>query len=518
MYSYYLRIIMKYSKIIKTDERMVKTMLENLPNEISTEPVKVKLDNNIARIKEICDGTSDLLVNRICIGGIDACLICCEGMLSTSTIAELILNPLKDIAETFENSSALFSYVYNKMLLSVDRIIISNYGELFRTLNSGFAIFVADGQSFAYAFGVQGYASRSVSEPSSEANIFGAHEGFTEIVRTNMSLLRRRLKSPLFKQELLVKGKIGHTDICICYMRDRVPGDMLRRIKASLDRIEFEAIICSGYISTFMEQESPRIFASAGTCERPDVVCAKLLEGRVAILIDGMPYAIMIPHLLAESFQTLDDYVFKPSYAVFLRWLKYLAFFVAILLPGIYVAFALWHPEQINSTLLTLLADAEKDTPFPLAAEAIGILLIYEIIREAGLRLPKGVGGSVSIVSGLIISEAAASSGLVSTPLLTTVALSVLCGFAIPDINSQITLLRITFLLSGALFGVYGISIAGAAVFCNICATECMGYPITAPITPLSTFALRDTLARVGFRKMQKRQFTVEQMKGRNLV
>lgn len=490
-------------------------MSDNFLKEISSEPIKANLSENISKIKDICGNSSDLLVNPVNIGGIDICLICCEGMVSTTFMSDLILSPLKDINKTFENSSELFSHIYDKMLLSTDRILINNYGDLFRTLNSGFAILIAQGQSFAYAFGIQGYATRSISEPSSEANIFGAHEGFSEVVRTNMSLLRRRLKSPVYKQELMVKGSIGQTDICICYMRDRVPKDMLRKVKAALDDIKFEAIICSGYISSFMEQKAPRIFSSAGTCERPDVVCSKLLEGRIAILIDGMPYAIIVPQLLVESFQTLDDYVFKPSYAVFLRWLKYIAFFVAVLLPGFYVAFALWHPEQINSTLLTLLADSERNTPFPLAAEAMGVLLIYEIIREAGLRLPKGVGGSVSIVSGLIISEAAASSGLVSTPLLTTVALAVLCGFAVPNLSSQITLLRIVFLLAGGFFGVYGVSLAGAVVCCNVCATECMGYPIAAPITPLTPFALRDTLARISFRKMQKRQFTVRQMKGR---
>lgn len=490
-------------------------MSENFQEIISSEPLRANLSDNIARIKEICRDSSDLLLNSVNIGGIDICLICCEGMLSTMTVSDLILNPLESIERKFADSDELFSHLSNKMLLSVDRPVITDYGELVRTVNSGFALLIADGQTTALAFGVQGYDKRGISEPTSEANIFGAHEGFTAVVRVNMSLLRRRMKSPLYVQELIVKSDIGRTDICLCYLRDRVPDGLLDRIRASLDDIKLEAILSSGYIRPFMEQKAPRIFSSAGTSERPDVVCSKLLEGRVAILIDGVPYAVIVPHLLAESFQTLDDYVFKPSYAVFLRWLKYFAFITAILLPGLYVAFALWNPEQLNSTLLTLLADSEKDASFPLMVEAIGVLLIYEIIREAGLRLPKGVGGSVSIVAGLIISDAAASSGLISTPLLTTVALAVVCGFAIPDLSSQITLLRLTFLLAGGLFGIYGISLAGAAVCCNICATECMGYPITAPITPLSPFALRDTLTRVSFRRMQRHRFTVEGMKGR---
>ena len=481
----------------------------------SDEKIIPDIDKSLKRIQEIAADTSDLLINEIEVSGVKSALICCEGMLSTSTITNLILLPLTRISLDNPTPEALYEHVFNKLLLSVDRIKLNDYGKLFRTLNSGFAIFIADGMDSGFAFGVQGYSTRGISEPSSEQNIMGAHEGFVEVVRTNMSLIRRRLKSPFLKMELFIRGEKSHTDLCLCYMTDRVPKKLLKEIKASIMEMELETILSTGYVRPFLEEKSGRIFNSVGVTERPDVLCSKLLEGRVALFVDGTPFALVIPRLFTESFQTMDDYAFKPYYAAFIRWLKYAAFFVSILLTGVYAAITIHHPELLNHTLLLILAEAEENAPFSLLAEAVGVLLMYEIIREAGLRLPQGVGGAVSIVSGLIIGDAAVDSGLISTPLLTVVALTVVSGFVLPDLNQQITVLRFLFLLCGGFWGLYGISLLGSVVLFNICATEDYGFPFTAPLSPFYKGSMRDIITRVGFRKMQSGGFTVERFKER---
>lgn len=476
------------------------------------DPIIPTLKENLEKIKKISGNSSDLLVNEFVTGGVNCVLLCCEGMLSTSTITELILSPITKISLSQHTGQALFNHIQNNMLLSVDRVTVKNYGELFRTLNSGFAVLITEGMDCALSFGVQGYATRGINEPSGEANIMGAHEGFTEVVRTNMSLLRRRLKSPVFKMELMVMGDKSQTDICLCYMQDRVPESLLKKIKTSLNKINLESILSTGYIRPFLESKSFELFSSTGTTERPDVLCSKLIEGRVAVLIDGVPFAIVIPKLFTESFQTLDDYAFKPYYAFFIRWIKYIAFFISILLPALYVSIALYHPELLNSTLLMILVEAEKEAPIALLAEGLGVLIMYEIIREAGLRLPKAVGGAVSIVGGLIIGDAAVTSGLVSTPMLTIIALSVTSGFVVPEINQSVTILRLLFLISGGLLGLFGISLLGSAVLFNICATEDYGFPFTAPISPFNIKSMRDTTFRQSFRKMQDGDFTVEEL------
>lgn len=474
------------------------------------EKLKPNLKESIGYIKEITDSSSDVLFNEFITGGINCCLICCEGMMSSQTAAEMVLSPITEIPKQ-SSSKELFDYINSYKLLSSDRPTVENYIDLMRLIHSGFAVLLAEGMDTALAFGVQGYASRGVQEPSGEGNILGSHEGFTETVRSNMSLIRRRLKTPELVMKMMIKGTKSHTDICLCYMKDRVPPRLLERIMKSLDEIELETIVSTGYIRPFTERRSFEMFSSTGLTERPDVLCSKLIEGRAAILVDGVPYAIIIPRLLCESFHTIDDYTYKPYYATFLRWIRYGAFVVAVLLPAVYGAIVMYHPELLNSTFLMLLVEEEKNAPLSIMTEAFIVLIMYEIIREAGVRLPKPVGGAVSIISGLIIGDAAVKSGLVSTPLLTMTALAVLSGLAIPDLNPQVTVLRFVFLAAGGILGLFGISLLSCVVLTNICGTEDYGFPFTAPISPFSSKGMSDTLIRQGFRKMQNRNFTVEE-------
>lgn len=473
-------------------------------------PIPASLEENIAIIRNLSQNSSDVLVNRIIVGEIPCALLCCEGMVGMSFISQLIIEPLTEIPP-MPDSDALFEHVRSRLLLSVDRPVVRNYGELFRTLNSGFAVLIAEGQTKAFAFGAQGYDRRSVGEPSGEANVLGARDGFVEVIRPNMSLLRRRMKSPYLKLELLNIGTVSQTDICLCYLHDRVPAKLLRQIRELVTSTELETILSTGYLQPFLENRRGNLFDSASLTERPDVLCAKLLEGRVGILIDGSPFALVIPKLFVESFQALDDYNFKPYYATLIRWLKYAAFLVAMLLPALYIAITMHHPELLNSTLLLILSEAEAQAPLSLVTEAIGVLLMYEIVREAGLRLPKAVGGAVSIVAGLIIGDAAVSSGLISTPLLTMVAISVIAGYVIPDLNQAVTILRLAFVFCGGLWGLYGVALLGMVVLFNLCATESFGYPLTAPLSPLHAKGLRDVATRLNFRKLQKGHFTVEE-------
>ncbi len=485
--------------------------MENYTEYLLQQPINANYNDNLRTIRAIAEGSSDLLVNEFVLCGFPAALLCCEGMLSTMMITDLILNPITQIELEAPTAEKVFEFIEKRRLFSTDRAEAKSYKDLFRFLNSGFAVLIIDGVPAALVFGVQGYEKRSVNEPSGESNVMGARDGFIEVIRINMSLLRRRMKTPQLKLELFVKGTKSQTDLCLCYMADRVPKELIQRIKAHLDEMELESILSTGYVQPFLENRRGCLFDTVGATQRPDVMCAKLLEGRVGLLIDGTPYALVIPKLFCESFQTVDDYNFRPSYATLIRWIKYAAFLVAVLLPSLYLAIALHHPELLNRTLLLILAQAEENAPISLTAEAIGVLLTYEIIREAGLRLPKAVGGAVSIVAGLIIGDAAVSSGLISTPILTVTAIAVIAGFIVPDLAQSVTLLRLAFILAGGFGGLFGISLLGVVVLFNLCAAESFGFPVMAPFSPLYSGGMRDTLTRVDFRKMQSGNFTVEE-------
>lgn len=488
----------------------------NIKFDFSTDKLIPNLEKNIERIKELSSNSSDLLVNKVNISGVDCALICTEGMLSIQVITNLVFLPLNQVDFGEISACNLLNNIHKHKLLSTDTKQVTDYGTFFRMVNSGFALLIADSCDFALAFGVQGYSIRGVSEPSSEQNIMGSHEGFVEPIRINMSLIRRRMKSPMLKFEMFVRGTKSYTDICLCYMVDRVSKELIDRIKKSLKNVDLETILLSGYIQPFLESPKARIFDSVGYTERPDVLCSKLLEGRVAVLIDGTPFVLVVPKLFNDSFQTLDDYSGKPFYATFIRWLKYISFIIAVTLPAFYVAISTHNPELLNRELLILLAQAEQNAPFSILIESAGVLLVYEIIREAGLRLPKAVGGAVSIVSGLIIGDCAVSSGLISNPLLTVSAIAVICGFTLPDLSRQISVLRLCYLVAGGIFGLYGIGLLSMVVIFNTCDTQDYGFPFTYPLTPFSKDCMRDVVTRVSFRKMQSGGFTINNSKSKD--
>ncbi len=489
------------------------------PDEYNFEnvPVSSGLDENIRNIKNILGNTSDLLISPIIICGTKAAVICFEGMVSGLSTAHMVIAPLMNISIENCTGKKLFSHIRDNMILSVDTAVSEEYGDIIRRLMSGFAVIFVDGEAKAICCGIQGYDKRGVDEPSSEGNIRGSHEGFVETVRTNMSLVRRRMKTPLLRFELFPVSPRSNTDVIVCYMADRVPPALVKSIKKKLKDLKLETILGSGYIEPFLDSGRPSVFSGLSITERPDVMCAKLLEGRVGVMIEGTPFAIVIPALFTEHFQTLDDYNFRPFYAVFLRYIRYIAFFLAVFFPGIYVAAALFHPEMFNSRLLLNLAAAQEAAPLNLMWEALITLIFYEIIREAGVRLPQSVGGAVSIVGGLIIGDAAVSAGIISNPMLLVCAISVTASFVIPSLDQQVTLFRLAAVIIGGLSGLFGIALLSALMLANICAAENYGLPVMAPLSPFSPKAMGDVAVRLGFKRLGKRGFTIEQLNGADM-
>ena len=256
------------------------------------------------------------------------------------------------------------------------------------------------------------------------------------------------------------------------------------------------------------------MFSGIGNTERPDTLCAKILEGRIGILVDGTPFALIVPYLFAENFQSVDDYSHRPYYSTFIRILKYISFAVSILLPGLYVGIATFHPELFPEALLFNIATAQESTPFPLMAEAIIIHLIYEAMREAGLRLPRGIGHAVSIVGALVIGDAAVTAGLIGSPMVMVVALTAVSSFVVPSLYEPVTVLRFLYIIVGGISGLYGISLLTAILCLNLCSLHPMDIPYTSPITPFGRSALRDVFVRAGWKTLSRHSVKVQNMPG----
>ncbi len=481
--------------------------------------IEKSIEKNLENIKSIMNGSSDLLLNPFLVGDVRCNLICLEGMISTQVITNLILHPLTELASSKENltSDEIFFEVDKKILLGIDRAILKNYGEVILRLMSGFALLTIDGADKIFCIGVQGYVTRGITDPSSEGNIYGAHEGFIEVIRSNMSLLRRRIKSPLLKFELFQISNRSNVDIVLAYMTDRVPKKTIDNIRKTLKNIDLETILTSGYIEPYLNKTKNSFFSTVSRTERPDVLCSKILEGRVGVLIDGTPFALVIPSLFVENFQTLDDYTFQPFYASVLRIIRYIAFFIAIFMPAFYVSVVRFHPDLFNHTLILNLVGAEELAPLPITIEALIVLVFYEIIREAGVRLPRSVGGAVSIVGGLIIGDAAVNAGLISNPLLLSCAIAVTASFVIPNLYQQIMVLRIiSVIVSGAL-GLFGLSLVAIITLVNICSLENQGAPTMSPISPFTISSMKDVFVNFGIKNLGGRNSTVEKLNGVNM-
>ena len=257
------------------------------------------------------------------------------------------------------------------------------------------------------------------------------------------------------------------------------------------------------------------MFSGVGVTERPDVVCGKIEEGRVAILMEGTPTAILVPFLFVENFQTLDDYLTRPFYGTFIRWLKYVAFFLSVLLPGLYVAIATHHPEMLPEALLLKIAESEAQTPFPVMAETLILYFLYEVLREAGLRAPRSLSATVSIVGGLVVGDTAVSAGLVSAPSLMVVALTAIAGYAVPRLYEPLALLRLAFLLAGNFLGVWGVTAGLVLLVMDLCGADSFGVPLLSPASPFSRrLAFRDVFVRAGWRRLAHGGVRVQQMPG----
>ena len=472
---------------------------------------------NLIELRAMFGSSMDLVIHEVKICGIPCAVALCEGMVDTNVWSKMLAQPLVDLKLEDPTPQKLLSWLRTNSLLAPDQKEVRTFGELFRFMMSGFVVLLVDGIALAEVFGIQGFPGRSVDEPAGESNVRGSREGFVERLRPNFSLLRRRIKSPDLIFEMVTLGTKSRTDGALVYLKDIVSPELLREIRQRLSRMRIDVVLESGYLQPFLERKPLSIFSGIGVTERPDTLCAKVAEGRVGLLLDGTPYALIMPYLFSENFQSLDDYSHRPYFATMIRWLKYASFFLTILLPGLYVAVGGFHPELLPPTLLMDLVVSEETTPFPLALEALFIFFIYEIVREAGLRMPRSVGHAVSIVGGLVIGDAAVSAGLIGAPMVIVVAVTAISAFVAPSLYEPVTLLRFAFILIGGLLGVFGVTLGFCAVVVNLCAVNPFGVPAASPAAPLSPYALRDVFFRWGWRVLSQEDLRVQDLEGSDL-
>lgn len=453
------------------------------------------LDDNVKRMKQQFAHDNTFICRMIQGRGspaLRAALFFFDGMVESSNINESIIKPIS----LWEGSPLPMDAVIDEVLHIDDCPFNPPADKLVSAFLYGDTIILVDGDSRPAVVNTKGFAKRGPDEPDNEKVLRGPREGFTEAFMGNLALIRRRLRTPDLCFEFSQVGSVSNTTVSICYIQGIADQTVLQSVKQRLKQIELDAILDANYLSELMRDDRFSPFPTTGFTERPDIVAAKLLEGRIAIVVDGTPVVLTVPHILQETFQANDDYYISYLYTNLTRWLRVLGFVLTITLPAIYVALLTWHQELIPTRLLFSIAASRQGVPFTTFTEAIGILIIFEILKEAGTRTPATIGQALSIVGGLVLGQAAVDARFASAPMVIIIAFSGVTALIVPKLRTATLLLRFFLLIGAAILGLYGVLLGLALILAHICRLTSFGIPYLTNILSGEKHSGQDVLFR----------------------
>lgn len=474
------------------------------------------LEANIANVKERTGNSDDLVIREVRIGtedaGIDLAILYFEGLTEEKSINQFIIEPLMYRGATeggrIETEERLLMDRLRKSVLAVGQIAeIDSLSAATDALMSGSVLVFSDGYAKGLRISMAGWEQRAVAEPANQSVIRGPKEAFTENIRVNSALIRRIIKTPNLVLKNRKIGKATNTNVSVMYIQGIADEKALSEVEKRLGSIDTDAILESGYIEEFIQDEPYTIFPTVLNSERPDAVAGALLEGRIAILIDGTPHVLLVPALFVQFIQASEDYYQRADISTLLRGLRYFGMFIATLVPALYVAIITYHQEMIPTQLLISLAAQREGVPFPAFIEAIIMEATYEILREAGVRMPRAVGQAVSIVGTLVIGQAAVEAGIISASMIIVVSITAISSYVIPvfDMSIAIRISRFLFMGLAAAFGMYGIFVGMCAMLLHLSSLRSFGVPYMAPVGPFVLADQKDVILRVPHRSMKTR-------------
>ncbi|MFD4931327.1 spore germination protein [Peribacillus butanolivorans] len=475
--------------------------------ETSKDLLKTSLEGNIQHVKQQLGNSGDIMIREIQIGkeGIfKACIFYTDGLVDTSSIQNFIMESL--MLDINPDQEQMISYQQNVLQVLKGRILavgdiqdVTEFSSLFTSLLSGDVILLLDGYAQGFTIGMRGGKDRGVMESTTETVVRGPKEGFTENLRTNTALIRRKIKTPQLWLESKKIGKLTKTDVAIMYIDGIVNDKVVEEVHRRLDRIDIDGILESGYIEELIQDETHTPFPTMYYSERPDVIAAELLEGKVAILVDGTPIVLVVPALFVSFIHSAEDYYQRADIATLIRLLRFFTIFIALLGPSLYIAITTYHQEMLPTRLLISLAAQREGVPFPAFFEALMMEVAFEILREASLRMPKAIGQAISIVGTLVIGSAAVEAGIVSAAMVIVVAITAISSFVLPSftISMSIRMLRFPMMALAASFGLFGIIVGVIALVLHMCSLRSYGVPYMSPFAPFIPEDMKDTLIRV---------------------
>ncbi|MEH7098193.1 spore germination protein [Neobacillus vireti] len=487
----------KFKKLLIDDQK-------SLPAEKTDKQIDSNLSINIDRLKQLFNDCSDIVFRQIIAGEVEAYLLFVDGLIDTNSIQ---LHGINQILKEVEKERVTSDYLIERIISVSSVKEITKLDDAVLNVLKGNTVLLVDRVNTGIVIDAKGGQRRSVSEPETESVVRGPREGFTESLRVNTALVRQKIRSNRLKTIAKDVGEETKTGIAIMYIDGLVDPDLLKEVQSRLDGIKIDGVLESGYIEELIEDNPWSVFPQIQNTERPDTIAANLLEGRVAVIIDGTPLALVMPATFWQFLQASEDYYHRYHISIFLRLLRIIFVFIALTLPSIYVAVTTYHQEMIPTNLLFSIASAREAIPFPAFVEAMIMEISFEALREAGVRLPKIVGQAVSILGALVIGQAAVEAGIVSAPMVIVVSLTGIASFTIPRFNMAISvrLLRFPFIVLAGVFGLFGIVLGLLIILTHLSKLRSFGIPYLSPVSPMSMKGLKDVFIRVPWWSMNQR-------------
>lgn len=438
-------------------------------------------------------GSDDIVFFDFELGKTSALCVYVDSITDKELLGLEVLAPLKKLCSEKSAAKTNISHL-SKAITLANVKTESKITDATNDILSGFAMIFIDGKNKAISADLKKFEVRAISEPPTGLAVRGPRNGFTESIKSNLSLVRRYLKSPDLKVETFEKGRYTKTSIAFMYIDGISRPEIIDKIRKKIQEIDIDGIPDSSYVSKLLNERKTSLFKQVGSTERPDVLIERMLEGRAGIIVDGSPFALTLPYLLIEDFQAAEDYYISEYRANLVRALRVVAMIFSILLPSVFVAAQLFHLQIIPLNFLLTIVNGIKEIPFSPSLEMFFVLLIFELLNETSVRMPKYVGMALAVVGALVLGETAVNAGIVSTPAILIMALSGISIYAIPELVETTSVLRFIYLIVAGSLGGYGLILITAFLIIYLCSADNYGAPYLAPYSPVLLNDFQDGL------------------------
>lgn len=491
-------------KRLMNERRMQKMreQIEEFAQTIKQEKLDAELEANKNRLAEMFERVNTFNLRDVTNerSGLKFTVAYMGGMIDNRLIADAVLRPLMD-ADISQDTGNLGETLMREVICGHNIKEAERFDDLASAVTYGdTAVLLPEGGK-ALIVSSQGFSLRGISEPDSEKILSGPREGFNESLIGNISMLYRKLRTNRFKTEGMTIGRLTGTQLSICYIDGLADNKILEEVKRRLRQIEIDGVLDSNYLTELISDQRFSLFRSIGSTERPDIVVAKLLEGRIAILVDGSPVALTLPYLFIENLHSNEDYYGQFYFASFARILRIIAFFLTTTLPGFYICVTSFHYEVLPTPLLFNIASERQNVPFPAALEAFLMLIVFDILRETGIRMQASGGQALSIVGALVIGQSAVEARLVSAQMIIIVALTGITNLSSPKLNTPSIFIRLSLLFCASALGIHGMMIGVSAFLIYVLKLQSAGLWQIDTAEP----DIKDLAVRAHWSKMQNR-------------